>query len=137
MVENKNKNNIWFHSPRFLVFPSLILKLLILLTLRGIFLQISRLCKKKIQIIMLILWLQDIYLVQTMMECDLHKLLRSQKLSNDHTCYFTYQILRGKVSLNGVKSYSGGFIFLHRSGIKVKAWDAPLFQDFLHTKKWP
>lgn len=30
-----------------------------------------------------------------MMECDLHKLLRSQKLSNDHTCYFTYQILRG------------------------------------------
>jgi len=39
--------------------------------------------------------LKDIYLVQTMMECDLHKLLRSQKLSNDHTCYFTYQILRG------------------------------------------
>ena len=29
------------------------------------------------------------------MECDLHKLLRSQKLSDDHTCYFTYQILRG------------------------------------------
>ena len=29
------------------------------------------------------------------MECDLYKLLRSQKLSNDHVCYFTYQILRG------------------------------------------
>merc|ERR1712223_1162082 len=39
--------------------------------------------------------LKDIYLVQTVMECDLHKLLRSQKLSDDHTCYFTYQILRG------------------------------------------
>ena len=39
--------------------------------------------------------LKDLYLVQTMMECDLHKLLRSQKLSNDHTCYFTYQIFRG------------------------------------------
>lgn len=39
--------------------------------------------------------LKDLYLVQTAMECDLHKLLRSQKLSEDHTCYFTYQILRG------------------------------------------
>nr|APS85776.1 extracellular regulated MAP kinase 1 [Paracyclopina nana] len=39
--------------------------------------------------------LKDIYLVQTVMECDLHKLLRSQKLSDDHTCYFAYQILRG------------------------------------------
>ena len=29
------------------------------------------------------------------MECDLYKLLRSQKLSDDHVCYFTYQILRG------------------------------------------
>ena len=29
------------------------------------------------------------------MECDLYKLLRSQKLSDDHICYFTYQILRG------------------------------------------
>ena len=28
------------------------------------------------------------------MECDLHKLLRSQKLSSDHICYFLYQILR-------------------------------------------
>ena len=38
---------------------------------------------------------QDLYLVQTLMECDLYKLLRSQKLSDDHVCYFTYQILRG------------------------------------------
>ena len=29
------------------------------------------------------------------METDLHKLLRSQKLSEDHICYFLYQILRG------------------------------------------
>ena len=29
------------------------------------------------------------------MECDLYKLLKSQKLSDDHICYFTYQILRG------------------------------------------
>lgn len=29
------------------------------------------------------------------MECDLHKLLTSQKLSSDHICYFLYQILRG------------------------------------------
>jgi len=30
---------------------------------------------------------------QSLMECDLHKLLRSQKLSADHTCYFLYQVL--------------------------------------------
>ena len=32
--------------------------------------------------------------IQSLMECDLHKLLRSQKLSSDHICYFLYQILR-------------------------------------------
>lgn len=39
--------------------------------------------------------LRDIYIVQSLMETDLHKLLRSQKLSSDHICYFLYQILRG------------------------------------------
>lgn len=29
------------------------------------------------------------------METDLYKLLKSQRLSNDHVCYFLYQILRG------------------------------------------
>lgn len=29
------------------------------------------------------------------METDLYKLLKAQKLSNDHICYFLYQILRG------------------------------------------
>ena len=29
------------------------------------------------------------------MECDLYKLLRSQKLGDDHVCYFLYQIIRG------------------------------------------
>ena len=33
--------------------------------------------------------------VQSLMETDLHKLLRSQKLSSDHICYFLYQMLRG------------------------------------------
>ncbi len=33
--------------------------------------------------------------MQSFMECDLFKLLRSQKLSEDHVCYFLYQILRG------------------------------------------
>lgn len=29
------------------------------------------------------------------METDLYKLLKTQKLSNEHVCYFLYQILRG------------------------------------------
>ena len=29
------------------------------------------------------------------METDLHKLLKTQTISNEHVCYFLYQILRG------------------------------------------
>ncbi|CAL8265965.1 mitogen-activated protein kinase 3 [Gadus morhua] len=39
--------------------------------------------------------MRDVYIVQTLMETDLYKLLKTQKLSNDHICYFLYQILRG------------------------------------------
>jgi len=39
--------------------------------------------------------LKDVYIVQTLMETDLYKLLKTQRLSNDHICYFLYQILRG------------------------------------------
>ena len=35
------------------------------------------------------------YIVQTLMETDLHKLLKTQRLSEDHIRYFVYQILRG------------------------------------------
>eukprot|EP00128_Syssomonas_multiformis_P015072 Colp12_sorted_trinity150504_noHs@20263 len=36
-----------------------------------------------------------VYIVQELMETDLYKLLKTQTLSNDHICYFLYQILRG------------------------------------------
>jgi len=39
--------------------------------------------------------MKDIYLVQSLMECDLYKLLRHQRLTDEHICYFLYQILRG------------------------------------------
>lgn len=60
--------------------------------------------------------MKDVYIVQCLMETDLYKLLKtqvspfrsmwnvsiynnfdyySQRLSNDHICYFLYQILRG------------------------------------------
>ncbi|KAL7670839.1 hypothetical protein ACOME3_005758 [Neoechinorhynchus agilis] len=38
---------------------------------------------------------KDIYMIQTLMETDLYKLLRTQRLTNEHVCYFLYQILRG------------------------------------------
>eukprot|EP00035_Acanthoeca_spectabilis_P021142 m.436545 g.436545 ORF g.436545 m.436545 type:complete len:353 (+) comp17991_c0_seq1:405-1463(+) len=38
---------------------------------------------------------KDVYIVQELMETDLFKLLKTQKITNDHICYFTYQILRG------------------------------------------
>merc|ERR1712226_315345 len=39
--------------------------------------------------------MSEIYLVQDLMETDLYKLLKTQQLSSDHVCYFTYQMLRG------------------------------------------
>ncbi|NP_999813.1 MAP kinase [Strongylocentrotus purpuratus] len=39
--------------------------------------------------------MRDVYIVQSLMETDLYKLLKTQPLSNDHICYFLYQILRG------------------------------------------
>ncbi|XP_025049741.1 glycogen synthase kinase-3 alpha-like, partial [Alligator sinensis] len=39
--------------------------------------------------------MRDVYIVQDLMETDLYKLLKTQQLSNDHVCYFLYQILRG------------------------------------------
>lgn len=39
--------------------------------------------------------MKDVYIVQSVMETDLYKLLRIQGLSKDHVCYFLYQILRG------------------------------------------
>lgn len=36
----------------------------------------------------------EVYLIQELMETDLHRVVRSQKLSDDHAQYFIYQILR-------------------------------------------
>ena len=38
---------------------------------------------------------KEIYIVQGLMDTDLHKLLKQQTLSNEHICYFIYQTLRG------------------------------------------
>jgi mitogen-activated protein kinase 1/3 len=38
--------------------------------------------------------MKDVYIVQSLMETDMYKLLKTQHLSNDHVCYFLYQILR-------------------------------------------
>lgn len=36
----------------------------------------------------------EVYLIQELMETDLHRVIRTQELSDDHAQYFTYQILR-------------------------------------------
>lgn len=83
--------------------------------------------------------MRDVYIVQCLMETDLHKLLKTQTISNEHVCYFLYQILRGlkyihsanvlhrdlkpsnlllntncdlKVNILGVSSSSSSLIFL-------------------------
>lgn len=37
----------------------------------------------------------DVYLIQELMETDMHRVIRSQELSDDHCQYFIYQTLRG------------------------------------------
>lgn len=39
--------------------------------------------------------MRDVYIVQCLMETDLHNVIRAQQLSGEHICYFLYQILRG------------------------------------------
>jgi len=39
--------------------------------------------------------MKDIYIVQCLMEFDLHKLLRHLQLNDEQICYILYQILRG------------------------------------------
>jgi mitogen-activated protein kinase 1/3 len=39
--------------------------------------------------------MRDVYIVQCLMETDLYKLLKTQRLGADHVCYFLYQTLRG------------------------------------------
>ncbi|KAF9074293.1 mitogen activated protein kinase [Rhodocollybia butyracea] len=38
---------------------------------------------------------QELYLIQELMQTDLHKVIRTQQLSDDHAQYFIYQTLRG------------------------------------------
>lgn len=42
----------------------------------------------------------EIYLIQELMETDLHKVIRTQKLSDDHIQYFIYQTLRALKALH-------------------------------------
>lgn len=39
--------------------------------------------------------MRDVYIVQCLMETDLHQVIRAQTLTPEHICYFLYQILRG------------------------------------------
>ena len=38
---------------------------------------------------------REIYIVQSLMDFDMFKLLNKQHLTTDHICYFAYQIFRG------------------------------------------
>ncbi|ORY35019.1 mitogen-activated protein kinase [Naematelia encephala] len=42
----------------------------------------------------------EVYLVQELMETDLHRVIRSQELSDDHCQYFIYQAIRGLKALH-------------------------------------
>ncbi|KAH9478807.1 Mitogen-activated protein kinase 2 [Psilocybe cubensis] len=43
---------------------------------------------------------KEVYLVQELMETDLHRVIRTQELSDDHIQYFTYQTLRALKALH-------------------------------------
>ncbi|KAI6029546.1 hypothetical protein PISMIDRAFT_676666 [Pisolithus microcarpus 441] len=43
---------------------------------------------------------KEVYLVQELMETDLHRVIRTQKLSDDHCQYFIYQTLRALKALH-------------------------------------
>lgn len=81
------------------------------------------------------------YIVQTLMETDLYKLLKTQKLSNDHICYFLYQILRGLKYIHSAN-------VLHRDlkpsnllinttcDLKVSTGVSVMVVRVIHRKRW-
>lgn len=46
------------------------------------------------------------YLVQELLETDLHRVIRTQDLSDDHCQYFLYQTCRGLKALHTAQSKS-------------------------------
>ncbi|KAG1889639.1 CMGC MAPK protein kinase [Suillus fuscotomentosus] len=43
---------------------------------------------------------KEVYFIQEFMQTDLHRVIRTQQLTDDHCQYFTYQILRGLKSIH-------------------------------------
>lgn len=41
---------------------------------------------------------REVYLVQELMETDLHRVIRTQELSDDHCQYFIYQVSRALIA---------------------------------------
>lgn len=46
---------------------------------------------------------KEVYLIQELMETDLHRVIRTQDLSDDHCQYFVYQVLRALKYLHSAK----------------------------------
>ncbi|KAL7422086.1 mitogen activated protein kinase [Cryptotrichosporon argae] len=46
---------------------------------------------------------KEVYLVQELMETDLHRVIRTQELSDDHCQYFLYQTIRGLKALHSAE----------------------------------
>lgn len=45
----------------------------------------------------------EVYLIQELMETDLHRVIRTQDLSDDHCQYFIYQTIRGLKALHSAE----------------------------------
>lgn len=45
----------------------------------------------------------EVYLIQELMETDLHRVIRTQELSDDHCQYFIYQTVRGLKALHSAE----------------------------------
>lgn len=52
---------------------------------------------------------KEVYLVQELLETDLHRVIRTQDLSDDHCQYFVYQTCRAIKALHSANSESGEY----------------------------
>lgn len=50
--------------------------------------------------------LTSVYLVQELLETDLHRVIRTQDLTDDHCQYFIYQTCRAIKALHSAESWS-------------------------------
>merc|ERR1712123_305126 len=80
--------------------------------------------------------MEHLYIVQEYMETDMFRLLRTQPISNEHICYFLYQILRGLKYIHSANVIHRDLKIIDFGLARVADLgnDAPVYTEYVATR---